>query len=220
MSHGRRLIPASLIASAKAGDGKALRDLYDDVRSYVGCLLLRLAGNAAGLDELCHEICAEVLLSIGRYRGRSKFESWVYALAARQVRHWRRRQRLAQALLSARAEMYTEPPRRPDEAFLRCEALLTAAQVIIDLPQRPYLSVVLLDVVGLSPEEVSATIGGTPRSVLNAASRARDKIRARFVHLGLMDPVPKPSLRRAPAVAASELGPAGPVAGEGVRHGR
>ena len=139
MSRDGRPIPDSLIAAAKAGDAAALRDLYDRVRPYVGYLLLKLAGDATGLDDLCHEICAEVLLGIGRYRGQGKFETWVYAVAARQVRHWRRRQRLAQALLSAHASLHREPPRRPDDALLRREAIYTAAGVIIDLPRRLYL---------------------------------------------------------------------------------
>lgn len=220
MSRDGRAIPDSLIAAAKAGDAAALRDLYDRVHPYVGYLLLKLAGDAGGLDDLCHEICAEVLLNLGRYRGQGKFESWVYALAARQVRHWRRRQRLAQALLSARASMYHEPPRRPDDALLSREALLAARGVIIDLPRRLYLSIVLVDIMGMTSEEAAAVVGGTPLSVLNAIYRARERIRARFVHLGLMEPAPKRVLRSAPASASSEIGPSGPVVGEGVGHDR
>ena len=220
MSRDRRAIPDSLIAAAKAGDVAALRDLYDGVRPYVGFLLLKLAGDAVGLDDLSHEICAEVLLNIRRFRGPGKFSTWVYAVAARQVRHWRRRQRLAQALLAAHASLHREAPRRPDDALLRREAIVMASEAILDLPRRMYLSLVLLDIVGLGPAEAAAEIGGTPRAVTNAASHAKQKIHERFVEVGLVDAAPNRKVRGAPAPAAGGIGPSGPVAGEGVRHDR
>ena len=216
-------IPDDLIARARGGDTAALRDLYDRIQPYVGYLVFLLAGRSAGLGELCRDICAEVLVNLGRFRGEAKFTTWVGAVVARQVRHWRKKQRVEQALWSNRVSPPGTAPRGPEDALLGQEALAAAGEVILCLPRRMYDAFVLVNLLGVSSVEAARTLGGTPRSISDAAYRARVRIRDHFVCVGLMEAAGS----RAHGHAATKPTPesegetrSGPVGVQGVGDGR
>jgi DNA-directed RNA polymerase specialized sigma24 family protein len=219
----RPTIPDELIARARGGDTAALRDLYSRVQPYVGYLVFLLAGRSARLSELCRDICAEVLLNLGRFRGDSKFTTWVGALVGRQVRQWRKRQRLEHTLWSGDVSTHGTAPRGPEDAVLGHEALAAAGEVILCLPRRMYDAFVLVNLLGVSSGEAAKTLGGTPRSVADAAYHARMRIRDHFVCVGLMEAASTRARGRAlatPAPASEGETPSGPVEVQGVGDGR
>ena len=216
-------IPVDLIARARGGDTAALRDLYDRIQPYVGYLVFLLAGRTNGLGELCRDICAEVLVNLGRFRGEAKFTTWVGALVARQVRQWRKRQRIEHALWPSDVSTPGNASRGPEDAVLGQEALTAAGEVILCLPRRMYDAFVLVNLLGVSSLEAAKTLGGTPRSISDAAYHARVRIRDHFVCVGLMEAAGSRAHGHAPAKPAPESESetrSGPVGVQGVGDGR
>ncbi len=190
MRPGNDPIPAELVAAAQAGDPRALRALYENIRPFVAYVIGALAGYTADFDELCSDVCAEVLLSIGRYRGEGHFNAWVWAVVARQIGSWRKRRRLDRML--TRQVEHQPPPNaavpRPDEVLVWQESRWLVGREILRLPKRMYLAVTLLDLAEMTPSEVARLIGGTPRSITNASYRAKLRIQERLAAAGLVDP--------------------------------
>jgi RNA polymerase sigma factor (sigma-70 family) len=181
-------IAEGLIAPAQAGDLAAQRELYEQVRPYVRFVVASLTGRISDLEELCQECCAQILTNLYRYRGAGKFTTWVCAVSARRVRRWRTRVARDQArrdLARDLASLQVGP--HADDRLLLEEVVAAADEAIRRLPRRMYLALVMLDILGLPPAEASKVIGGTPRSLTNAAYRAKKHIRKHFARLGLLD---------------------------------
>ena len=212
-----KAFPPETIAAARNGDRKALRELHERIHPYVGYVLLVLTHRSSGLEDLHAEICAEVLLSLPRYRGEAKFGTWIGAITARRLRHWRRSTFREQR---TREEVFAlGPPEspRPDEILIRRERLLHVSEEIVRLPEPLYTNVALVSVLGHTPAEVARLIGGTPRSVTNATYRARVWIRNVMASKGRLNEDPGPATtpgedpngQPTPVLAGEEAGPGG-----------
>jgi RNA polymerase sigma-70 factor (ECF subfamily) len=181
-------IPSELIAKAQAGDLDAQRRLYALIRPYVRFVVASLTGRVGDLDELCQEACAQILVNLRRFRGTGKFTTWVCAVAAQRVSRWRRRLRRE---LAARRAFGTTlgdgEVRPPEDSLLRREALAAADEAMLALPERMYLALVMLDILGLHPAEAAKMIGGSARSISTNAYRAKVRVRDHFLSLGLLD---------------------------------
>lgn len=183
-------IPPELVAAAQAGDSRALRVVYERIRPFVAYVIGALAGYAGEFDDLCSDVCADVLLNIGRYRGEGPFNAWVWTVVARQIGRWRKRRRLDR-MLARQAELqpsHGAPVPRPDEVLVWQESQWLVGREILRLPIRMYLAVTLLELAEMTPSEVARLIGGTPRSITNASYRAKLRIQERLAAAGLVDP--------------------------------
>jgi RNA polymerase sigma factor (sigma-70 family) len=199
-----------VVAAAQAGDPQALRAVYDKIHPLVAYVIGALAGHTADFADLCNEICAEVLLNITRYRGEGAFIAWVWAVVVRQIGSWRKRRRIERALLR-RANAHAVPrdaQPTPDELLVWQESQRLAGREILRLPQRMYMAVTLVDLAEMTPSEVAALIGGTPRSITNASYRAKLRIQERLIAAGLLEPNGSTA---APIIGGLHRPPQGPV---------
>ncbi|MBI5500956.1 MAG: sigma-70 family RNA polymerase sigma factor [Deltaproteobacteria bacterium] len=172
--------PPQLIAAARDGDGEALRRLHARVEPHVVGVLLTLTRRSDELEDLRTEVCAEVLLGLHRYRGDGTFKAWVAAIAARRLRH-RIRNRVREEKMLAEVGAWDQPASHgPDEVLSHREQLLRTAEEMAELPERLYLSLVMVNILGEAPAKAARTIGGTARSIANSAYRARTWIRERL----------------------------------------
>ncbi|MBI5487897.1 MAG: RNA polymerase sigma factor [Deltaproteobacteria bacterium] len=180
-------IPRKLVAAAKAGDQEALRRLYARLRDYVSFLLLCLAGGTPGLEDLGNDICARVILHLGRYRGKGPFTSWVGMITARRFYRWRKLEDRREQTKTDLEAIGAAPPDCPDEVLDRREKLLDAAAGAKRLPKRLFECFAAVDLRGELPVEAVKTIGGTSRAIANAAYRARLLLRAEIERRDLAD---------------------------------
>lgn len=176
-------VEARLAAGASAGDAAAFDAL---VRRFQG-RVFRLAQRFFRKPEDAEEIAQEVFLKMHRalpsWRAQAPFEHWVLRIAT-NVCHdaLRARRRRPAAVLS---EITLDAGEFLDRALVGAaveaagaeEARRVAADLLGTLPPRDRIVLVLMDLEGMSADEVAAATGSTRGAVKIRAFRARLALR-------------------------------------------
>ena len=180
---------ADLLARLRAGDESAFMDLVDRY----GPLMLRLAltytPSRAVAEEVVQEAWLGVLTGLDRFEGRSSLKTWILRILVNRARTRGEREHrtipfssyLEPAVDPERFEpdgAWESPPSEwPEERLLAKETLDQLHSAIAKLPPRQQEVIVLRDVEGWEPDEVSAALDvsdGNQRVLLH---RARSKVR-------------------------------------------
>jgi RNA polymerase sigma-70 factor (ECF subfamily) len=194
-----------LLARLRAGDEAAFMGLVDRY----GALMLRIAlshvASRAVAEEVVQEAWLGVLKGLDRFEGRSSLKTWIVRIVANQARTRGERERRSvplSALAPGDGEPAVDPSRfrpaddpmypggwavppqswagLPEERLLAGETLRLVRDAIAGLPPRQQEIILLRDVEGWEPEEVSDALGlsaGNQRVLLH---RARSKVRSRL----------------------------------------
>jgi len=196
------LSDAELLQRLRAGDEAAFMDLVDRY----GPLMLRIAlmhvSSRAVAEEVVQDSWLGVLKGLDRFEGRSSLKTWITRIVANQARTRGERERRSvpvSALTPDDEEPAVDPSRFrpfddprypggwsqppdswPEERLLAGETLELVRDAIAQLPPRQQEVILLRDVEGWEPEEVSDALGlsaGNQRVLLH---RARSKVRNRL----------------------------------------
>ena len=158
---------------------RALGELYLRFGEMVKGALHRFAPEMgyADVDEVCQEVFLAVNDSITRYEERMKFRNWLYGIAVRQARGWRRKTWLRRKLLDTRKDdvAATAAPidTAPDAAFEHMEEATRA----LDALSSKQREVVLLHAVdGLTCEEIAETLDVKVGVIWSRLHRARQTL--------------------------------------------
>ena len=163
-----------LIARARAGDGAALRGLYDAHVDRVYRHCYRLAGHDDLARDCTQDTFVRAFERLESFRGEAAFSTWLYAIATsvalnalRKVRRRGERERdLDEASELGESRREAEP-----------DLKVRLARAIDDLPEGYRAVFVMHDVEGYTHEEIGAALGvetGTSKARL---SRARARLR-------------------------------------------
>jgi RNA polymerase sigma-70 factor (ECF subfamily) len=95
----------TLLASSLASDPEAFGLLVKRYERRIYGLLWRSCSDGGEIDDLYQQVWIKAWAARAGFQGRSKFGTWIYAIALNQVREWRRRKRNDVPL-----ELVAEPP--------------------------------------------------------------------------------------------------------------
>ncbi|NJD09437.1 MAG: sigma-70 family RNA polymerase sigma factor [Gemmatimonadetes bacterium] len=160
------------IRLAQQGDATAMRDLYRRYSPRVYAVVRRLAGDDALAEDWAQEAWVRAFRALPRFRGESRFSTWLHRVAVNSALHgrrWRERRTGNEVPLPLAPEPYTAP----DQTVLR----LSIEKALDGLPDGMRQIVVLHDVEGYTHEEIGLELGisaGTSKSQL---FKARAKLR-------------------------------------------
>ena len=159
-------------------------------------------------EEVVQEAWLGVLQGLDRFEGRSSLKTWILRIVANRARTRGEREARSIPVSSLTAEDEDEPAvdphrfrpesdarypggwavppqhwaRMPDEELLAAETLQQVRAAIAKLPPRQQEVIVLRDVEGWEPEEVSEALDLTPGNQRVLLHRARSKVRASLEH--------------------------------------
>ncbi|MBI2719156.1 MAG: sigma-70 family RNA polymerase sigma factor [Rhizobiales bacterium] len=94
-----------LALQAQRGDAAAFHLLLERHYDTVYRVAYRFLGGAADAEDVAQEVCSRLAEKIGRFRGASRFSTWLYAVTLNAVRDHGRRQRAAAGLHGAYANL-------------------------------------------------------------------------------------------------------------------
>jgi RNA polymerase sigma-70 factor (ECF subfamily) len=181
-----------LLRRLRAGDEAAFMELVDRY----GPVMLRVAmmyvRSRAVAEDVVGEAWLGVLKGLDRFEGRSSLKTWILRITANlaRTRGVREARSLPLSALEDEGGPSVDPARFaggawaappddwPEERLLAEETLAQVRAAIDRLPPRQREVIVLRDVEGLEPDEVSAALDisdGNQRVLLH---RARSKVRA------------------------------------------
>jgi RNA polymerase sigma-70 factor (ECF subfamily) len=160
-------------------------------------------------EEVVQEAWLGVLQGLDRFEGRSSLKTWILRIVANRARTRGEREARSIPLSSLGPELdedgpavdpdrflpldhpmypggWAIPPRSwarlPEERLLAAETLQEVRAAIAKLPARQQEVIVLRDVEGWEPEEVSAALELTPGNQRVLLHRARSRVRNELEH--------------------------------------
>lgn len=167
-----------LIAAAKRGEPPAQRRLYEEHRSRVYRLMVRMVG-ADDAADVTQQVFLQVLRKIGQFSGQSQFTTWLYRLAVNEaLQHLRRRRRAKSSSLE-----YDVVDRSPPRVG-RCEQAELLEEALARLDSDLRAMFLLREVEGLSYQEIAAAVGIAEGTVGSRLNRARQLLREYLIELG------------------------------------
>lgn len=168
----------SLLIRAAAGEPDAARVLLDTTAHIVyGFVYARVGGMQQIAEDLVQTTYLEAMRSAGAYRGDAALETWLCAIARRQVfQHFgseRRRARLQRKLqlVAVEREVEEDPS---EEALADSDAMIGALGRLMPL-HRQVLVLKYLD--GLSVEAIAAELKRSRVQVQSLLQRARSGLK-------------------------------------------
>ena len=86
-------VDRDLVATAQSGDREAIGELFMRHAPKIRRLLAGIIGRTDDLDDLVQEVFIQVHRSIGRFRGDSKFSTWLHQVATYTAYNYLRKPR-------------------------------------------------------------------------------------------------------------------------------
>lgn len=159
-----------LVRRAAAGDGEAFRALFDRHSPLVFNVAYRMLGNRAEAEDLLQEVWMVVHREIGRFRGESRFSTWLTSITSNRCINRSIQVRRQSAHLEKHASQI-RPSSGPGEADERVQ------RVLASLPEEARLLATMRYVAGSSYEEIAETLGCPLGTVKSKMYRVHEALR-------------------------------------------
>jgi RNA polymerase sigma-70 factor (ECF subfamily) len=189
---------AELVERAVRGDQEATAILLERVRPgivrYCRAHLGRVGGRYTTADDVAQEVCLGVLRGLPRFRDQGRpFAAFVYGIAAHKIADAHRSAIRHLTVLPAdvgadRSTDRPDPAPGPEQQAIIRDLGRRLSRLLHHLSDQHREILVLRVAVGLSAEEVGATLGMSAGAVRVAQSRALARLRT--VAGGILDEVP------------------------------
>ena len=154
------------MAAVASRDEAALRWFFDLYHPGVFRYMLCLTANREDAEDLAQDSMLRAAAQIRSFRGESLLKTWVHRIAYRTFTHWNRKRR--------RLVELPEEALMKEGAYDAVEARLTFLEALGQMPAQLVHTFVMLEVSGMSVEEIAEAMSipeGTVKSRLFAARR-------------------------------------------------
>ncbi len=187
----------ALVRRVQVGDEAAFDELVRIFQAPMYNLAYRMVNNAEDASDIAQEIFVKAYHAIGKFRGESKFSTWLYALASNTCRsELRRLRRRAGFEVSGGnrdgcdggppAPEAVDPGDQPAKSVERAETMEDIRESVSELPEEFRMVMVMCDMQNLSYEEAAAALGCSIGTVKSRLFRARTSMKDKLRRKGLI----------------------------------
>jgi RNA polymerase sigma-70 factor (ECF subfamily) len=165
-----------LLVRARAGEHRALRQLYNTYQSQVRAHLYRLLGSDCEIDDLTQIVFARAFNALEKFQGNSTLSTWLYRITANTT-HNLLRQRFRRDRVKTALSWFNASREAGSVSPGRLEARDEAHRILQRL--RPELRevFVLYHYEGLTLQEISNILEKPVSTVGDRLTRARKRLR-------------------------------------------
>lgn len=166
-------------AAREGSDGPAFVALLERYRQRVWAVCFRLMGNAEDTNDAAQEVFVRLFFSRAKFRGHSKYSTWVHGVALRtclELRRSRARRRRREDEARQQAMQST----RDGHANNAAQTTLDAEQILNTLDEEDRAMLILKYAQGHSFDELAKMFTMTTSACKMRVSRAREKLKQRF----------------------------------------
>jgi RNA polymerase sigma-70 factor (ECF subfamily) len=174
---------ADLVERWQAGDLQAFEALVRRHEGKVYRLLVRMLGNREEAEDVAQEAFLSLHRHGHRFRGESRFSTFVYRVAANAALNRRRSLGRSHARAKGLAERQAAgdelpaAPRDPEDAVHGSQVQFRVQEALLELPPDLQMAVVLYDIEGLSYREIARVLRVPEGTVKSRIHRARNALR-------------------------------------------
>jgi RNA polymerase sigma-70 factor (ECF subfamily) len=170
---------AALLAAIAQGDLTALGSLFDRHHQRVERVLLRMGVSPADADDLVQATFIEVVKTARAFDGRDSSAAWLCGIAVRLAARRRRSvARLLRMLTVFSRERPVLNPVDPEREVASREELARFARALDRLAPKKREAFVLIEIEGLSAEDVGHALGVNAATIRTRLFHARSELRA------------------------------------------
>ena len=177
-----------LVRSAAAGNDRAFTALVEALHGTLFRWALVRVRDPDSADDLVQQTLVRVHQQLRHYRGESRVSTWMFRIMARlasdTARKDVRRRELLERMTGDTDSMELHARPDPAEAIHAADAIRRIGELLEDLPARQREILNLVDLEGISPQEVSLMLTMTPATVRANLFKARRALRARLLAEG------------------------------------
>ncbi len=159
-----------VVRAAKAGDLSAFEALVRRYQLDVYRFSLHLTRDAPAAEDVTQDTFVRAYRSIGRYRGNSRFSTWLFSIA-RNCIHDEYRRAARQARLTTKLEAG-----EASHAAADATSAPEVREALATLPRDLLEPVVMIDLFGFSYREVSQLSGVSEGTIKSRMHRARQQL--------------------------------------------
>lgn len=171
-TRARETNEAELVAGLVARDPSVCDRVYRLYQAAVWRMLRRVLCDDPELPDLHHEVFVQALQSAHRFRGDSKLETWLIAIAINCARAKLRSRARRRWLTFMAPEDLPEAPAPTTEAAAQARAVYT---IVGKLPAEERIAFTLRFVEGMTLDELAAAMGCSTGTVKRRLRRARER---------------------------------------------
>ena len=172
-----------LIKYAAGGNERSFEEIVSRYQQAVFNTIYRYTGSREDVQDLAQEVFIKVWRNAGKFKGESKFSTWLYRIVVNHCLNYRRKRRHQHVSLDDLAEKGDTPEPlkvKPDHEQTRVVELVRAA--VDGLPERQRMALVLSQYEGRSYKEIAEIMKVSVSSVESLIFRARRALRGKLVH--------------------------------------
>jgi RNA polymerase sigma-70 factor, ECF subfamily len=169
-----------LVIRAAAGDRDAFGLLVERYQSRIYNLAMALGVRRADAEDVAQEVFVRAFQGVRRFRGDSRFRTWLYQIAVNAARSYRASpyQREARPVGHDDQDMARQDPAIDDPFVRRLADRELIDRALAGLPAEWREAVTLRDVEGFSYREIADMTGMPLGTVESRIFRARQQLRA------------------------------------------
>lgn len=150
------------VQRAQAGDERAFQALFESHRAQVQRLVFRMLGGSPDVEDVVQDVFVHVYRSLSRFRGDSKFSTWLYRLTVNVTKMHLRRGRSRPQTVDAPVPETPSASRAAAEApdaMVERNARVRALQGLLDnLSEKKRTVLVLHDFEGMQAKDIAEVI--------------------------------------------------------------
>lgn len=174
----------ALVGRARAGDENALEQLIRRCYRQIFRWALVQVGDPDDADDVTQTVLLRLHRRLKSFRGRSRFDTWLYRVTRNASLEWlrgrRRRERLAERAGAERPEAGGPDPLTEVQAM---DAAAMIRRAFAELPDRQREIFDLVDLQGYAPAEIAEALEMNPVTVRANLCKARRAIRSRMLEV-------------------------------------
>lgn len=173
-----------LIKLIAKGDEKAFEQIVLKYQQAVFNTIYRYTGNQDDVQDLAQEIFIKVWRNAAKFKGKSKFSTWLYRIVVNHCINYQRKQKRRHTSLDELTEKGITPESLkvvPDWEQKRRVELIKKA--VNDLPDRQRMALVLSQYEGRSYKEIAEIMKVSVSSVESLIFRARSALRIKLAEV-------------------------------------
>ena len=149
------------VARAQRGDERAFQELFIQYREMVARVVHRTMGPSPEIEDVVQDVFVHVFRSIAKFRGESKFTTWLYRLASNvtkmHLRKKKSRPRTVDVPMPERHEG-AEATATPDQVVDRDQRIEALYRLVDQLSDKKREVLVLHDFEGISATEIAERV--------------------------------------------------------------
>jgi RNA polymerase sigma-70 factor (ECF subfamily) len=173
----RQELTTGMVERCQAGDPVAFRQIFENHVDGVHRHLSLLLGPGADVEDLVQLVFLNVFQSIGRFKGRSAFSTWLFRItvnvARQEIRTNRRRRKLSAAVAENGATVQGKSESTPER---RLASRQEAYEILERLSWKKRETYVLYAYEGYSLEEIAALLDSSVSTIGSRLQAARREI--------------------------------------------